>query len=38
MNPAKTAHLDAFIPHPRLRLRDPRHEVLRFHHYSNRTE
>jgi integron integrase len=38
MNPAKTAHREQFIPNPKLRLRDQVHEVMRFHHYSYRTE
>jgi integron integrase len=38
MNPTKTAHRDQFIPNPKLRLKEQVHEVMRFHHYSLRTE
>ena len=38
MNPTKTAHRAQFIPNPAARLRDQVHEVMRFYHYSFRTE
>ena len=47
MNPTKTAHAfpevkrekrELFIPNPKARLREQIHEVMRFHHYSFRTE
>ena len=38
MNPAKTAHREQFIPNPKARLREQVREVMRFHHYSVRTE
>ena len=38
MNPTKTAHRDIFIPNSKLRLHEQVHEVMRFHHYSIRTE
>ena len=38
MNPAKTAHRELFVPNPKARLREQVHEVMRFHHYSFRTE
>jgi len=34
----KTAHRDKFIPNPKARLREQVREVMRFHHYSVRTE
>lgn len=34
----KTALRDKLIPNPKLRLREQVHEVMRFHHYSFRTE
>jgi integron integrase len=38
MNPAKTAHREQFLPNPKARLREQVHEVMRFYHYSHRTE
>ena len=38
MNPAKTAHREQFIPNPKARLQEQVREVMRFHHYSIRTE
>lgn len=38
MNPTKTAHREQFVPNPKARLRQQVHEVMRFHHYSFRTE
>ena len=34
----KTAPKDKLIPNPKARLREPVREVMRFHHYSQRTE
>ncbi len=36
--PDKTAHREQFVPNPNARLREQVHEVMRFHHYSFRTE
>ena len=38
MNPAKTAHWEQFIPNSEARWHDQVHEVMRFCHYSFRTE
>lgn len=38
MNPANTAHRQQFIPNPKSRLQEQVREVMRFHHYSVRTE
>lgn len=38
MMPKTTAHREQFIPNPKLRLRQQVREVMRFHHYSARTE
>ncbi len=38
MNPANAAHRDKFVPNPKARLREQVHEVMRFYHYSWRTE
>lgn len=38
MNPANTTRRDQFVPNPKARLREQVHEVMRFYHYSTRTE
>ena len=38
MNPTNAARREKFIANPKLRLREQMHEVMRFHHYSFRTE
>lgn len=38
MNPRNTAVREQFVPNPKLRLRAQLQEVMRFHHYSVRTE
>jgi len=38
MIPGKTAKKAQFLPNPQLRLREQVREVMRFHHYSVRTE
>jgi len=40
MEPAKATFLryEGFVPNPKLRLREQLREVMRWHHYSIRTE
>jgi integrase-like protein len=38
MDSSKTAPRENFIPNPKARLREQVREVMRFHHYSFRTE